>query len=119
MKKLGPIFDQMISPIMVTIYTTNGANMTSTLQRSTRKIKRSFSISLESDTFIRKTQRERKSRSESETLDELLRELMVIRQQHLIEDAYTDYYDMLTDEEASEQRAWGAFAETQLSEGGS
>jgi hypothetical protein len=117
MKKLGPIVDQMISPIAVTMYTTNGANMTSTLQRSTRKIKRSFSISLESDTFIRKTQKERKSRSESETLDELLRELMVLRQQHLIEDAYTDYYDRLTDEEAGEQRAWGAFAEAQLSEG--
>ena len=102
---------------MEMIYTTNGANMASTLQRSTRKIKRSFSISLESDRFIRKTQRERKSRSESETLDELLRELMALRQQHLIEDAYTNYYDMLTDEEAGEQHAWGAFAETQLSEG--
>ena len=105
------------SPIAVTMYTTNGTNMTSSLQRSPRKIKRSFSISLESDTFIRKTQRERKSRSESEALDELLRELMVLRQQHLIEDAYTDYYDGLTDEEVDEQQAWGAFAETQLSEG--
>jgi hypothetical protein len=81
------------------------------------KIKRSFSISLESDRFIRKTQRERKSSSESEALDELLRELMALRQQHLIEDAYTNHYDMLTDEEAGEQHAWGAFAETQLSEG--
>ena len=42
---------------------------------------------------------------------------MALRQQHLIEDAYTNYYDMLTDEEAGEQHAWGAFAETQLSEG--
>lgn len=91
--------------------------MSSTLQRSTRKIKRSFSISLESDAFIRKSQKERKSRSESETLDELLRELMLSRQRHHIEDAYADYYDSLTEEEADEQRAWGAFAETQLSEG--
>jgi hypothetical protein len=117
LKKLGSISDHEVSPIVVTMYTTNGANMASTLKRSTRKIKRSFSISLESDTFIRKTRKERKSRSESETLDALLRELMALRQQHLIEDAYTDYYDMLTDEEAGEQHAWGAFAETQLSEG--
>jgi hypothetical protein len=117
MKKHGLISNQLDSPIVEMMYTTNGANMASTLRRSTRKIKRSFSISLESDTFIRKTQRERKSRSESETLDELLRELMALRQQHLIEDAYTNYYDMLTDEEAGEQHAWGAFAETQLSEG--
>jgi hypothetical protein len=108
---------QLDSPIVEMMYTTNGANMASTQRRSTRKIKRSFSISLESDAFIRKTQRERKSRSESETLDELLRELMALRQQHLIEDAYTNYYDMLTDEEAGEQHAWGAFAETQLSSG--
>ena len=114
MNKLGLISNQLDSPIVEMIYSTDGANMASTLQRSTRKIKRSFSISLESDRFIRKT---RKIRSESETLDELLRELMALRQQHLIEDAYTNYYDMLTDEEAGEQHAWGAFAETQLSEG--
>lgn len=99
------------------MYTTDSANMPSTLQRSTRKIKRSFSISLESDAFIRKSQKERKSRSESETLDGLLRELMILRQQGRIEDAYTDYYDSLTEPEVDEQRAWGAFAETQLSEG--
>jgi hypothetical protein len=103
--------------MLVTMYTTNGANMPSTLQRPTRKIKRSFSISLESDAFIRKSQKERKSRSESETLDELLRELMLLRQQGRIEDAYTDYYDSLTDREVEEQRAWGAFVGTQLSEG--
>jgi hypothetical protein len=91
--------------------------MPSTLQRPTRKIKRSFSISLESDAFIRKSQKERKSRSESETLDELLRELMILRQQDRIESAYTDYYDSLTDADVDEQRTWGAFAGSELSEG--
>ena len=28
--------------------------------------------------------------------------------------AYKDYYDSLSDEDVAEQRAWGAFAETQL-----
>jgi hypothetical protein len=91
--------------------------MPSTLQRPTRKIKRSFSISSESDAFIRKSQKERKSRSESEALDELLRELMMLRAQGRIEDAYTDYYDSLADAEVDEQRAWGAFAGVQLSNG--
>jgi len=95
-----------------TMYTTHGTNMPTTKQR--RKIKKSFSISSESDSFIRKTCKDRKSTSESETLDVLLGELMVIRQQIAIEAAYSDYYDSLTEEEVAEQQAWGAFAESQL-----
>jgi hypothetical protein len=79
-----------------------------------RKIKKSFSISVESDTFIRRSCKERKSTSESETLDALLSELMTIRKQQAIEAAYTDYYDSLSDDEVAEQRAWGSFAESQL-----
>ena len=79
-----------------------------------RKVKKSFSISLESDSFIRTSCKERRSRSESETLDALLRELMNIRRQQAIEAAYTDYYDSLGDEEIAEQHAWGSFAESQL-----
>ena len=61
--------------------------------------------------------RERKSKSESETLDGLLAELMSIQRQRSVETAYSDYYDSLTDEEMAEQQTWGAFAETQLVEG--
>jgi hypothetical protein len=61
--------------------------------------------------------KERKSKSESETLDGLLSELMSIQQQRSIENAYSDYYDSLTDEEVAEEQTWGAFAETQLAEG--
>ncbi|MHB1938787.1 MAG: hypothetical protein ACYCOR_19720 [Acidobacteriaceae bacterium] len=99
------------------MYTTYGANMPTAAQKQIRKIKRSFSISPESNSFIRKAQKERKSRSESETLDALLRELMTIRQQRVIENAYSDYYDSLTEKEVNEERAWGAFAETQLIDG--
>lgn len=79
-----------------------------------RKIKKSFSISVESDSFIRRSCKERKSDSESETLDALLDELMNIRRQQAIEAAYTDYYDSLGDDEVAQQRAWGSFAEDQL-----
>jgi len=79
-----------------------------------RKIKKSFSISVESDSFIRKSCKERRSASESETLDALLSELMAIRQQQAIEAAYGDYYDSLSDEEIAEQSDWGNFAESQL-----
>jgi hypothetical protein len=99
------------------MYTTHGANMPTTASKQTRKIKRSFSISPESDIFIRKMRKERKAKSESETLDTLLRELMAIQAQRAIEVAYSDYYDSLTEEDVADDRAWGAFSETQLVDG--
>jgi len=83
-----------------------------------RKIKKSFSISVESDAFIRKSCRERKSNSESDTLDALLTELMAVRRQRALEAAYTDYYDCLGEQEIAEQHAWGTFAESQLAKKG-
>lgn len=91
--------------------------MPTTSPKMGRKIKKSFSISVQSDSFIRKACRERKSTSESETLDALLSELMTIRKQQAIEAAYTDYYDSLGEDEIAEQCAWGSFAESQLQKG--
>lgn len=99
---------------MLTMYTTSGENMPTTSPKMGRKIKKSFSISVESDSFIRKSCKERKSNSESETLDALLNELMAIRRQRAIEVAYTDYYDSIGEDEVAEQRTWGSFAESQL-----
>jgi len=96
------------------MYTTYGEKMSTTSPKMGRKIKKSFSISVESDSFIRKNCKERNSNSESETLDALLNELMTIRRQQAIEAAYTDYYDSLGEDQVAEQRAWGSFAESQL-----
>jgi hypothetical protein len=105
----------ILAPHSLTIYTTDGETMAATTSpKMGRKIKKSFSISVESDAFIRKSTKERKSNSESETLDTLLSELITIRQQRAIEAAYTDYYDSLGEEEVAEERAWGTFAELQL-----
>lgn len=87
------------------------------MQGQARKVKKSFSISLESEAFLKRIRKERKVPSESETLDVLLRELMATQKQRAIESAYVDYYDSLSDEDVAEQRAWGAFAEVQLTEG--
>jgi hypothetical protein len=95
-------------------YTTYGETMPTTSPKMGRKIKKSFSISVESDSFIRRSCKERKSNSESETLDALLSELRAVRQQKAIEAAYVDYYDSLSREEAAEESAWGAFSESQL-----
>lgn len=99
---------------MVTLYTTFVMTLATTTVRQTRKIKKSFSISPESEAFIRKSSKERRIKSESETLDLLLRELIAVQQQHALNTAYQDYYDSLTDEESAENREWGTFAEAQL-----
>lgn len=97
-----------------TMYTTHGETMPTTSPKMGNKIKKSFSISVESDAFIRRMSKERKSNSDSETLDALLSELMATRRQKALEAAYTNYYDSLSDDEVAEERAWGAFAESQL-----
>jgi hypothetical protein len=90
--------------------------MHTTSGKVARKIKKSFSISAESESFIRKSCKERKSTSESETLDALLGELMEIRQQQAIESAYRNYFDSLSDGDMAEQNDWGKFSESQLAE---
>jgi hypothetical protein len=81
---------------------------------SDRKIKKSFSITTDSDAFIRKMQKARKTRSESETLDLLLTELRTLQERHTLAAAYSSYYDSLGEEELKEQRSWGDFAEENL-----
>ena len=85
-----------------------------TTHSQARKVKKSFSITLESEAFLKRMRRERKVSSESETLDVLLRELMAAQKQRAIESAYKDYYDSLSEEDVAEQRAWGTFSETQF-----
>ena len=87
------------------------------MDRQARKVKKSFSISLEAEVFLRQVRQERRISSDSETLDLLLRELMVTRKQRVIDSDYRDYYNSLSDEDVAEQRSWGAFAETQFAEG--
>jgi hypothetical protein len=89
---------------------------TTTPSRPVPKVKKSFSISVESEAFIRKACKERKSKSESETLDALLNELREIQQREAIGSAYQDYYDQMSDAEAIEHDTWGTFAQTQIAE---
>ncbi len=91
--------------------------MSTTSPKMGRKIKKSFSISVASDAFIRRSCKERKSNSESETLDALLNELMAARQQKAMDAAYTDYYDSLNEDEIAKESTWGRFAESQMAKG--
>jgi len=77
-----------------------------TTQATANKIKRSFTITAESAAFLRATRTERKARSDSETLDLLLRELMEKVKLAEIDAAYTAYYDSVSDEQLAEETEW-------------
>ena len=77
-----------------------------TTQATLNKIKRSFTISPESAAFLRAVQAERKVRSESETLDLLLRELIEKVKLAEIDAAYAAYYDSASEEQLAEETEW-------------
>jgi hypothetical protein len=81
-----------------------------TIQATTNKIKRSFTLAPESAKFLSEIRQKRKARSESEALDMLLRESMLAARQQEIEAAYTRYYDSAREEDQEEQREWAEMA---------
>ena len=77
-----------------------------TVQATSRKVKRSFTLTPESLAYVRETRRRRRAGSDSEALDLLLRESMLARKQAEIDAAFKAYYDTASDEELREQREW-------------
>ena len=76
------------------------------IKNANRKIKRSFTLTPDAAKFITESRRRRKSRSDSEALDLLLRELMTEANRQEIDAACKTYYDEASDEELAEQREW-------------
>ena len=84
------------------------------IRKSSRKIRRTVTLSPESDAYIKKQTRERKLGSHSAFLDQLLLEKAQEQRLAAIEAQITAYYDSLTPEEIEENRAWGEFAGSHL-----
>jgi uncharacterized protein HemX len=82
--------------------------------RSTRKLRRTFTLSPQNVVYIEKQTRERNMPSQSAFLDELLREKTYEQQLAAMQANIKHYYDTLTDDEVEEQRSWGEFAEQNL-----
>ena len=83
-------------------------------RRSSRKQRRTFTLSAESLAYLEHEARQRKIESQSALLDELLLEKTREQQLAATEAKIRAYYDRLSDEEVEEQRAWGEFAEQNL-----
>jgi hypothetical protein len=77
-----------------------------TLQATSRKMKRSFTLTPEAVAFVGETRQKRNARSDSEALDLLLRELMLETKRQAIDAAYKEYYDTASEEDLAEQREW-------------
>ena len=82
--------------------------------RHARKEKKTFSLSHQSVMFLEALRKERRSRSVSSVLDEIIRQQQQAREMERISASFTQYYDSLTAEDVAEDRAWGDFAATQF-----
>ncbi len=79
-----------------------------------RKEKKTFSLSRQSVMFLEALRKERRSRSISSVLDEIIRQQQQTKEMERISASVTKYYDSLTAEEIAEDSAWGEFAATQF-----
>jgi hypothetical protein len=77
-----------------------------TMQATTRKVKRSFTLFPDVVAFLTQTRQTRQTGSDSEALDILLRESMLAAKRQELEAATRDYYDTASDQELAEQREW-------------
>lgn len=73
-------------------------------------VKRSFSISRESQEFLERLKRERRAPSVSQVLEGILREFHRQEKRRALDAAITHYYDNLSDEQQREDRDWGELA---------
>jgi hypothetical protein len=81
-----------------------------TMQATSRKMKRSFTLTPESVAFVAQTRQKRQTGSDSEALDLLLREAMLEAKRQEIDLAFKAYYDSASDDELVEQREWAEMA---------
>ncbi|HEY5329332.1 MAG TPA: hypothetical protein VIJ79_05570 [Acidobacteriaceae bacterium] len=81
-----------------------------------RRIKKSYSISVEAESFVRKVRKARKIASDSEALDMLLRESIEVHRKSAVDAAYKAYYDSASDQELEEEKSWAEFGTAQMAE---
>jgi len=84
--------------------------MRRTVGKSTRKAKKSFTLSVESVAFLEEMRQKSSAESSSAILEEILQAVRREEKRAATDRAITDYYNSLSDEEVAEERQWGEFA---------
>jgi hypothetical protein len=81
---------------------------------STRKARKTFSLTRETVKYLESLRKERKKDSMSSVLEDIIRQQQQAKELERISASVTHYYDCLTPEDVAEDRAWGEFAATQF-----
>lgn len=79
-----------------------------------RKAKKTFSLSRQSVTYLESLRKEKRSKSVSSILEEIICEQQQAKEMERVSASVTRYYDSLNAEEIAQDRAWGDFAATQF-----
>ena len=77
-----------------------------TMQATSRRVKKSFTLAPDVLAFVVETRRKRKTGSDSEALNLLLQEQMLEAKLREMDAAVKEYYDNASDEELQEQKEW-------------
>jgi hypothetical protein len=78
------------------------------------KAKKTFSLSRESVRYLESLRNEKRAESVSSVLEELIRQQREAKEMERVSASISSYYDSLSDEEVSRDKAWGEFAESQF-----
>ena len=81
---------------------------------ASRRIKKSYSISREAESFVRKIRKARSIASDSEALDQLLRESIEAHRKSKIDAEYKAYYDAASETDLAEEKLWAEFSEGEM-----
>ncbi len=81
-----------------------------TTQAKNRRVKKSFTLAPDVLAFVVETRRKRKTGSDSEALNLLLKEQMLEAKRREMDAAFKEYYDTASDEELFESAEWAGMA---------
>jgi len=81
-----------------------------TIQANSRRVKKSFTLAPDVLAFVVETRRKRKTGSDSEALNLLLKEQMMEAKLREIDAAIKEYYDTASDAELLESAEWAEMA---------
>jgi hypothetical protein len=88
--------------------------MARTRESDSRKVKKSYSLSVGSVKFVEQLRKTRRASSTSSVLDDIVQAYRRAQQRRSLERDIAQYYSSLPDEQVEEEAAWGEFAISEL-----
>lgn len=87
-----------------------------TTRATNTKAKKSYTLSRQAVAFLEQVRKQRRARSTSAVLEEILQAAQQSEQERTLERATENYYSSLDDSELQEQIGWGNFALAEMTE---